>query len=369
VYDALNHQIRANYGGGTSTENLFGVNGQLSSLLYAGGSQIMGKAYWGGTPIESYQVSANKAYFQHFDWNMNKRLTSDYTGTITGKHAELPFGDGFQNMLGSRDNTFDDFGGMWDSGLTMHADAREYSDMEGSWMQPDPFQGSYDLSNPQSLNRYSYVNGMPLTIADPSGLAPEGGGGFGCGFLCQLADFFTFRLGTHPGFRGSLKPRPNAQPWDEYHIHYGPNIAAAFGLPDVSCEFGSCGAGPMSFDPNQIEEHHVFSQAFWDWFEARGLGDLKNFTVPLTAAAHRMKPSGLHTRMGGDWNGAWKNFRAKYPNATVQQILDQGKKMMLDFGISGADSLPEFIFIVNPCLTNRDPVYQMMMCQGGGGGA
>jgi RHS repeat-associated protein len=139
---------------------------------------------------------------------------------------------------------------MWDGGSTMHADAREYSDMEGSWMQPDPYQGSYDLSDPQSLNRYAYVNGKPLSTIDPSGLAPEGGGGFGCGILCQLENIFTFSWGGHSHFHGSTKPRPNAQPWDEYHIHYGPNIAAAFGLPDVSCEFGVCGFSPGSIGAN-----------------------------------------------------------------------------------------------------------------------
>ena len=29
-------------------------------------------------------------------------------------------------------------------------------------MSPDPYNGSYDLSNPQSLNRYSYVGNMPV---------------------------------------------------------------------------------------------------------------------------------------------------------------------------------------------------------------
>ena len=228
VYDALNHQVRQNYPS-VSSEVLFGANGQIASLELAGGAQIMGKAYWGNMPIESYQVGANKAYFQHFDWNLNKRLTSDYSGAVYGKHAELPFGDGFQNVTGSRDNTFDDFGGMWDIGLTMHAQFREYSDMEGSWMQPDPYQGSYDFSNPQSLNRYAYVNGMPLSFVDPRGL--DGGVTTFvvtsiCGhapFACFVNPYVAIGIGAaailgelahifgwgRPAFHGSLTPRPN----------------------------------------------------------------------------------------------------------------------------------------------------------------
>ncbi|HEX3942411.1 MAG TPA: hypothetical protein VHX11_13075 [Acidobacteriaceae bacterium] len=39
-------------------------------------------------------------------------------------------------------------------------------------MSRDPYSGSYDFSNPQSLNRYSYAMNNPLTFTDPSGLDP-----------------------------------------------------------------------------------------------------------------------------------------------------------------------------------------------------
>jgi hypothetical protein len=37
-------------------------------------------------------------------------------------------------------------------------------------MSPDPYSGSYDFTNPQSMNRYSYVLNNPLAFIDPSGL-------------------------------------------------------------------------------------------------------------------------------------------------------------------------------------------------------
>jgi hypothetical protein len=40
----------------------------------------------------------------------------------------------------------------------------------GRWMSPDPYDGSYDAGNPQSLNRYSYALNNPLSLIDPSGL-------------------------------------------------------------------------------------------------------------------------------------------------------------------------------------------------------
>lgn len=36
--------------------------------------------------------------------------------------------------------------------------------------QPDPYDGSYRLEDPQSFNRYSYVNNVPVSFTDPSGL-------------------------------------------------------------------------------------------------------------------------------------------------------------------------------------------------------
>jgi hypothetical protein len=59
-------------------------------------------------------------------------------------------------------------------------------------MRPDPYKGSCHVGNPQSLNRYSYVQNDPINWADPTGL--DGGtinlgsvgsvsvsGGFGSG--------------------------------------------------------------------------------------------------------------------------------------------------------------------------------------------
>jgi RHS repeat-associated protein len=48
--------------------------------------------------------------------------------------------------------------------------ARRYSPT-GRFSQPDPYSGSYDFSDPQSLNRYAYVGNDPVNRRDPSGLA------------------------------------------------------------------------------------------------------------------------------------------------------------------------------------------------------
>jgi hypothetical protein len=54
-------------------------------------------------------------------------------------------------------------------------------------MSPDPYAGSYDVTNPQSMNRYAYVQNGPTTATDPEGLVmpilPPGVGYMGGGGL------------------------------------------------------------------------------------------------------------------------------------------------------------------------------------------
>jgi RHS repeat-associated protein len=52
---------------------------------------------------------------------------------------------------------------------TYHTTFRQLSPSLGRWLRPDPYDGSYNLNNPQSLNRYSYVMNNPLAMVDPSG--------------------------------------------------------------------------------------------------------------------------------------------------------------------------------------------------------
>jgi RHS repeat-associated protein len=49
---------------------------------------------------------------------------------------------------------------------------RQYASTQGRWLAPDPYNGSYDLRDPQSLNRYAYVANRPLAATDPLGLGP-----------------------------------------------------------------------------------------------------------------------------------------------------------------------------------------------------
>src|SRR2546429_3558103 len=47
---------------------------------------------------------------------------------------------------------------------------RRYNRWHSRFDQPDPYEGSYELSDPQSFNRYAYTQNDPANFVDPSGL-------------------------------------------------------------------------------------------------------------------------------------------------------------------------------------------------------
>ena len=66
---------------------------------------------------------------------------------------------------------------------------RRYNRWHSRFDQPDPYNGSYSLTNPQSFNRYAYVQGDPVNFVDPSGLIAGPGS---CGYYDPESGTFHF---------------------------------------------------------------------------------------------------------------------------------------------------------------------------------
>ncbi|MBK8150041.1 MAG: hypothetical protein IPK58_18045 [Acidobacteria bacterium] len=54
-----------------------------------------------------------------------------------------------------------------------HTWFRKNENRAGRWTSPDPYNGSASVGNPQSWNRYSYVENQPTNFVDPSGLVEQ----------------------------------------------------------------------------------------------------------------------------------------------------------------------------------------------------
>jgi RHS repeat-associated protein len=56
-----------------------------------------------------------------------------------------------------------------DANGTDEAMLRRYNRWHSRFDQPDPYDGSYNLTDPQSFNRYSYTQSDPVNFIDPTG--------------------------------------------------------------------------------------------------------------------------------------------------------------------------------------------------------
>jgi len=165
VYDALNDRVQT-VANGATTGFIFNVNGQHVSE-WSGNTELKGQYYWGGAPVAFY--TGGDTYFQHRDWLGTERMQTTYNGSVEGTSASLPFGDAQTIFAGADPSLYAglDYDPETD---TDHAQFRQYSNTQGHWMSPDQYLGSYDFSNPQSMNRYAYVLNTPLGYIDPLGL-------------------------------------------------------------------------------------------------------------------------------------------------------------------------------------------------------
>jgi RHS repeat-associated protein len=101
-------------------------------------------------------------------------MRTNYSGAVGSKYTSLPCGDGYTATINTSGADQDNghYAGLdrdAESG-TEHAQFRNYASAQGRWLAPDPYMGSYDLTNPQSMNRYAYALNNPTSLIDPSGL-------------------------------------------------------------------------------------------------------------------------------------------------------------------------------------------------------
>ena len=175
-YDALNRRVLVKIAGsgGYTNEFQFDYAGQLTST-WQGANNVgnEGRVYWDGQLI-AYHGYDGTTYFDHQDWLGTERMRTNYAGANAATFTSLPFGDAYSKNISF---TWADQDGLHfaqqqhdGESNTDHAQFRQYSSTQGRWMSPDPYDGSYDATNPQSLNRYSYVGNMPLNYIDPNGL-------------------------------------------------------------------------------------------------------------------------------------------------------------------------------------------------------
>ncbi|MGC2163148.1 MAG: RHS repeat-associated core domain-containing protein [Silvibacterium sp.] len=172
TYDSLSHRVESQIDG-TTTDYVYDYQGRLiENEVEPADSADEGRIYWDGMLL-AYRGQDANTYFEHPDWLGTTRLRTDYLGNVAATFTSLPFGDGTTPTInetdGAQEYTHFAMLDLDNESDTDHAQFRQYGNIQGRWMSPDPYSGSYDPTNPQSMNRYSYALNNPLSFVDPLG--------------------------------------------------------------------------------------------------------------------------------------------------------------------------------------------------------
>jgi RHS repeat-associated protein len=193
VYDAENHVTSAT-NGGSAGAYLYDGNGlrvkrcvpnctspTTTTVYFFSGSKVLAEydngaavaspsreyVYAGAALLARIDSSATKYYHQD---HLSNRLVTDSSGNTLAQMGTFPFGESWYNASNDK-LLFTTYERDSESGND-YAQARYNVSGLGRFSSPDPIAGS--TSDPQSLNRYSYVRNMPVMLTDPFGTCPGG---------------------------------------------------------------------------------------------------------------------------------------------------------------------------------------------------
>jgi len=185
------------------------LDGQVVAEIAANGDWARGYVYLGGQLLA---VQYGGVFWVHQDPLVKSKRVTDSSGTVVSTVELDPWG-GETNRSSNeafQPRKFTTY--ERDSIASDDAMNRRYNRWWSRFEQPDPFDGSYDLTNPQSFNRYSYVNNDPVNFVDPLGLDPDIDiGTFNAGdIVAEPGTVGTFGFGGEVGI--ALRPLGRLEP-------------------------------------------------------------------------------------------------------------------------------------------------------------
>jgi len=184
VYDAENRAVSATNQSASGTYTYDGnglrvkkVSGSTTTVYVFSGSKVIAEydngaaptspsreyVYGGGALLAKIDSSGTKYYHQD---QLSNRLVTDSSGNTAEQMGHYPFGDPWYNA--TNDKLYFTTYERDSESSNDYARARFYRWLLGRFLSLDPLSGS--TSDPQSLDRYTYVENNPVTLADPSGM-------------------------------------------------------------------------------------------------------------------------------------------------------------------------------------------------------
>jgi RHS repeat-associated protein len=152
-------------------KNSVPLNESMDRLLEVlDGQRTVKKRFVHGLGLISAEDARGELNVFHWDHLGNILAVTDAQGNIIDKYMFDPYGQ-ITNRQGTSDNPFTFTGGygvMDDGNGISYMRARSFSPQTARFIQKDFLFGRF--GNPQSLNRYAYVMGNPVSFIDPLGL-------------------------------------------------------------------------------------------------------------------------------------------------------------------------------------------------------
>ena len=153
------------------------VGSSVSHYVWEGGQQLARHDGSTGAVAMDYVYSGSRmianigsGVTQYFlSDQLSVRLSLDTSGNMMGRQGHLPFGEDFAETGTQQKQHFTSYERDGESGND-YAINRQYNQTVGRFFRVDPYNGSVDPENPQSLSRYSYITGDPVNTTDPEGL-------------------------------------------------------------------------------------------------------------------------------------------------------------------------------------------------------
>jgi RHS repeat-associated protein len=180
-YDPASNQTKAviNSSGTVQQQYRYDAAGRLAQVLDGGGATLATYSYGASN---QRLMSVEGAITTYYGWDggqviaeyapSGRLITDGATGAVLTEQVNLPFGTALTGESSGEisNRRFTSYDRSARTGMD-YAVNRFYSAAQGRFTQVDPIgMRAVSLSDPQSLNLYSYVANDPVNFVDPSGL-------------------------------------------------------------------------------------------------------------------------------------------------------------------------------------------------------
>lgn len=146
------------------------LGGQIvAEIDYLNGSWQWQRGYvYQGSQLLAVQQSG-AVYWMHEDPVTKSKRVTDVNGNIVSWVEPDPWG-AYTNRYSNGSFQPREFTSYErDANRSDEAMFRRYNRWHSRFDQPDPYDGSYDATDPQSFNRYAYTQNDPVNFVQPNG--------------------------------------------------------------------------------------------------------------------------------------------------------------------------------------------------------